>query len=417
MGLFGIGKAKKNHAISLDIGTEYVKVLVFRIEDGKAYIIGTGRKKQKLSDMQSGKVTDISGVIDTCDKALGQAVEEAGISPKQCIIGIAGELVKGTTTTIHFQRENAQEKISIKELKDIIDKVQRKTFDKARSALAWETGYSEIDVKLVNSAIVDVKIDGYKVTNPLGFQGRDVSIGIFNAFAPIVHLGALQTIADSLGLDLLAITSEPYAVARCVGLEEMSDFSSIFIDIGGGTTDIAVVRNGGVEGTRMFALGGRVFTKSIADELQISFDEAEKIKLQYSSGKIKEESEIGKKVAEAIKNDCEVWLSGIELALEELSNIDLLPSKILICGGGSLLPDITDFLKKRAWAKRLAFAKQPKVDFIQPSQVVNVIDETKKIKGAQDITPMGMAYLAIDLAGDENVLDSILDKVVDGLRS
>jgi len=417
LGLFGLGKPKSNHAISLDIGTEYVKVLVFRIEDGKAHIVGTGKEKQKLSDMQSGKVTDISGVIDTCDKALGSAVEEAGVSPKQCIIGIAGELVKGTTTTIHYQRDNSEEKITIKELKDIIDRVQRKTFDKARSALAWETGYSEIDVKLVNSAVVDVKIDGYKVTNPLGFQGRDISIGIFNAFAPIVHLGALQTIADGLGLDLLAITSEPYAVARCVGLEEMNDFSSIFIDIGGGTTDIAVVRNGGVEGTRMFALGGRVFTKSIADALQTSFEEAEKIKIQYSGGKINHDSEIGKKVSDAIKNDCEVWLSGIELALEEFSNVDLLPSKILLCGGGSLLPDISEFLNKRAWVKRLAFAKQPKVDFIKPSQVVNVLDETKKIKGAQDITPMGMAYLAIDLAGDENVVDNILDKVVDGLRS
>jgi len=137
LGLFGIGKSKKNHAISLDIGTEYVKVLVFRIEDGKAYIIGVGREKQKLSDMQGGKVTDISGVIDTCDKALGQAVEEAGISPKQCIIGIAGELVKGTTTTVHYKRDKSEEKITLKELKDIIDKVQRKTFDKARSALAW----------------------------------------------------------------------------------------------------------------------------------------------------------------------------------------------------------------------------------------------------------------------------------------
>ncbi len=417
MGLFGIGKPKKNHAISLDIGTEYVKVLVFRIEDGKAYIMGVGREKQKLSDMQGGKVTDISGVIDTCDKALGQAVEEAGISPKQCIIGIAGELVKGTTTTVHYKRDKSEEKITLKELKDIIDKVQRKTFDKARSALAWETGYSELDVKLVNSAIVDVKIDGYKVTNPLGFQGKDVSIGIFNAFAPITHLGALQTIAEGLGLDLLAITSEPYAVARCVGLEEMSDFSSIFIDVGGGTTDIAIVRNGGVEGTRMFALGGRVFTKSIADELQISFDEAEKIKLQYSSGKIKEDSEIGKKVSDAVKNNCDVWLSGIELALEEFSNVDLLPSKIMLCGGGSLLSDIPDFLNKRAWVKRLPFAKQPKVDFIKPSQVVNVVDETKKLKGAQDITPMSMAYLAIDLAGEERVVDNILDKVVDGLKN
>lgn len=416
MSLFG-KKNKKNHALSLDIGTEYVKVLVFRVEDDKAYIIGSGKQRQKLSDMQGGKVTDISGVIGNCEKAIDQAIEEAGVAPRQCIIGIAGELVKGTTTTIHYQRGDSNRKIEMNELRDVVNQVQKKSFDKARSLLAWETGYAEIDVRLVNSAIVDVKIDGYKVTNPLGFQGRDMAVSIFNAFAPVVHLGALQTIAEELNLDLLAITSEPYAVARCVGLEEMNDFSSIFIDVGGGTTDIAVVRSGGVEGTRMFAIGGRVFTKSIADALGKSFEEAETVKIDYSNGKIKKDSELGKKIADALENDCDVWLSGVELALEEFSDIDLLPSKIMLCGGGSLLPELSETLAKRNWIKRLPFARQPKVEFIQPSQVVNVTDETGKMTGSQDITPMAMANLAIDLAGEEKIMDSILDKVIDGIRS
>lgn len=417
MALFSFGKSKKNYALSLDIGTEYVKVLIFRIEDEKAYVVGSGMQKQRLSDMQGGKVTDISGVIKNCEKAINQAIEEAEIAPSQCIIGIAGELVKGTTTTIHYHREDPNLKIDLSELKAVVDQVQKRTFDKARATLAWETGYSEIDVRLVNSAIVDVRIDGYKAVNPIGFQGRDMAISIFNAFAPVVHLGALQTIAEELNLDLLAITAEPYAVARCVGLEELSDFSSIFIDIGGGTTDIAVVRSGGVEGTRMFAIGGRVFTKSIADTLGKSFEEAEKIKIDYSLGKIKKDSELGKQVSEAVENDCEVWLAGVELALEEFSDSDLLPSKIMMCGGGSLLPEIADFLAKRNWIKRLPFAKQPKVEYIKPAQVINVIDETGKLVGSQDITPMAMANLAIDLAGEEKLLDSILDKVIDGIRS
>lgn len=417
MSLFGLGKQKKYYAISLDIGTEFVKVLVFRVEGEKAYVVGSGKQRQRLSDMQGGKVTDISGVIANCEKAIDKAIEEAQVAPRQCIIGIAGELVKGTTTTVHYRREDSNKKVDLKELKEVVNQVQRKTFEKARSALAWETGYSEIDVRLVNSAIVEVRIDGYKVVNPIGFQGREMAISIFNAFAPVVHLGALQTIAEELNLDLLAITAEPYAVARCVGLEEMNDFSSIFIDIGGGTTDIAVVRSGGVEGTRMFAIGGRVFTKTIADALGKSFDEAEKIKIDYSLGKIKKDSELGRKIADAVENDCEVWLSGVELALEEFSDIDLLPSKIMLCGGGSLLPEISEYLAKKNWIKRLPFAKQPKVEFIKPAQVANVVDETGKMVGSQDITPMAMANLAIDLAGEEKILDSILDKVIDGIRS
>lgn len=416
MGLFG-RKEKERYAIALDIGTEFVKTLVFRIEGDKAIVTGTGKKRQRLSDMQGGRVTDISGVISNCEVALDQACEEAGVYPNQCVIGIAGELVKGTTTTVYYKRDDYKSKISVKELKEIIEQVQSKSFEKTRSELAWETGHSEIDVKLVNSAVVDVKIDGYKVTNPVGFQGRDIQVGIFNAFAPIVHLGALQTIAEGLKLDLLSIAAEPYAVAQCVGLEDSAEFSSIFIDVGGGTTDIAVVRGGGVEGTRMFAIGGRVFTKSIADMLDLSFSEAEKLKIEYSTGKLGAESETHHKISSALKNDCEVWIAGVQLALEEFSNVDLLPSKILLCGGGSLLPDIKTYLEKQSWAKSLPFSKHPKIDYIKPNHVTSVIDETKKLNNPQDVTPMALANLAIDLAGDPGVVEGMLDKIIDGMRS
>lgn len=416
MGLFRWGKTKNRNAIALDIGTEFVKALVFRVEDDKAIVMGTGKQRQRLSDMQGGKVTDISGVVKNCEVALDRAFEEAGVSAEQCIIGIAGELVKGTTTSVYYKRNNPKERIDVKELKEIIAQVQEKSFEKTRSELAWETGYSEIDVKLVNSAVVDVKIDGYRVTNPIGFQGRDIQVGIFNAFAPIVHLGALQTIAEGLNLDLLSVAAEPYAVAQSVGNEESSEFSSIFIDIGGGTTDIAVVRSGGVEGTRMFAIGGRVFTKSVADVCDLSFEDAEKLKLKYSESKITD-SELAEKISTALKNDCEVWLAGVQLALEDFSNVDLLPSRILLCGGGSLLPEIKEYLEKKTWTKKLPFAKQPKIDFIRPSSIVNVIDETKKLQGSQDITPMGLANLAIDLVGSPGIVEGVFDKVVSGLNS
>lgn len=415
LGIFGF-KNKKSYAIALDIGTEFVKVLVFRIEDDTAYVVGVGRQKQGLSDMQGGFVTDIAGVMKNCEKALEQAFQEAKIAPAQCVIGIAGELVKGTTTTIHYKREDPKEKITVKELKEIIEQVQERAFDKTRTELAWETGQEELDVKLVNSAAVDVRIDGYKVTNPIGFQGGDIQVGIFNAFAPIVHLGALQTVAEDLDLDLLSIAAEPYAVSRCVGAEDSAEFSSIFIDIGGGTTDIAVVRAGGVEGTKMFAIGGRVFTKSLADAFDKTFFEAEKLKIDYATGKISKDSEIGGKIRKAIENDCDVWLAGVQLALEDFTNVELLPSKIMLCGGGSLLPEIKEYLEKKNWIKNLPFAKQPRVEFIKPKQVTSVIDETGKIKGSQDITPMALANLAIDLAGKESVVDGVLDRIIEGLR-
>lgn len=399
-----------NSAISLDIGTEFVKTIIFDVENDKAVVKGVGRARQKLTDISAGTVTDIHGVIKNCEKALAMAAEEAKKLPDQVIIGIAGELVKGSTTTIKYSRPNPHDKITMKELQEIISKVQNRAFERMRSIMAWESGHSEIDVKLVNAAVVEVRIDGYKVTNPLGFQGKEVQIGVFNAFAPIVHLGALQTIAENLDLDLLAITAEPYAVARCMGPEEGLEFSAIFIDIGGGTTDIAVVSNGGLVGTKMFALGGRAFTKRIASVLNISFSDAEELKIAYSEGKIKDGDQV-KQIEKAISDDCQVWLSGVELTLSEFKNVDLLPSRILLCGGGTQLPQIKKILEDHSWPKNIPFAKKPTVNFIKPKNVANIIDSTNKLTTVSDVTPMAMASMAIELVGSKSVVDNILNKV------
>lgn len=401
------------HALALDIGTEVVKALVFKIdrETEKGIVLGVGRAKQKLGDMQSGAVSDISGVISSCERAVGAAEEMAGVRRiEQTIMGIAGELVKGSTTTVHYERLKPEVRIDLPELKNIVQKVQWKAFDRIRQQLAWETGHSEIDVKLINAAIVDVRIDGYRVTNPLGFQGRDVSIGVFNAYAPMVHLGALQKIAEELDLDLLSIAAEPYAVARSMGLENTVDFSAIFIDVGGGTTDIAVVRNGGLEGTKMFALGGRAFTKRLAQELNINFEEAEQLKIRYGRGELGRD--ISSRIEKLLEEDCQVWLDGIELSLTEFADSDLLPSKILLCGGGSALPGIKRALSGKEWSRNLPFAKTPHIGFLQPKDVANVQDVTGLLRDPQDVTPMGLANLALDLVGEEKVLSSMLRRAV-----
>lgn len=416
MGLFdwARGGRSDHQAISLDIGTEFVKVLIFQVEDGVAHVTGVGRQRQRLSDMQGGTVTDIHGVIKNCEAALEQAAEQAGYLPDQVIMGIAGELVKGMTTTIKYVRPEPLVKITTEELQEILQKVQRRAHDRARSLLLWETGQAEIDARLVNAAIVDVRIDGYKVTNPLGFQGREVQVSIYSAFAPIVHLGALQTIAEELQLDLLSVAAEPYAVARVTGPSESSEFSAIFLDIGGGTTDVAVVNNGGLLGTKMFALGGRSFTKRLANSFSLPFADAEQLKLDYAAGTLgKKEHE---SVAKAFTSDIEVWLSGIELTLGEFQNVELLPSRILLCGGGSNLPDIERALKDPAWSKGLPFARRPDVHFLKPAEVTTVVDTTESLKSVQDITPMALANIAIDLVGRTTLKDSLLTRMTGSLR-
>jgi cell division protein FtsA len=417
MGIFskilGARGGNSDFMLSLDIGTEVVKALVFKIDknSGNGVVKGVGRMRQKLGDMQSGAVSDIGGVIESSKKAIEIAKRMAGAKKaEKAIIGIAGELVKGTTTTVHYERIKPEVRIDLPELKNIIQKVQWKAFDRIRSQLAWETGHSEIEVKLINAAIVDVQIDGYRVMNPVGFQGRDVSISVFNAYAPMIHLGALQKIADELNLDLLSIAAEPYAVARSMGIEDVLDFNAVFIDIGGGTTDIAVVRNGGLEGTKMFALGGRAFTKRLAQELGVSFEEAEILKIKYAEGKLGKD--VSQKIEQILESDCGVWLSGVELALTEFAEADLLPSRFFLCGGGSGLPGVKKALLSPRWSMGFPFAKTPQVSFLQPSDIVNIIDETGQLRDPQDITPMGLANLALDLTSEEKVMAGILRRAV-----
>lgn len=399
-----------NYFLALDIGTHEVKAMVCEASGSKGTVLGYGKKLQKLGDMQSGVVTDIASVITNCLQAIREAENMAGVSTRKMILGISGELVKGATNTTSYVRRDANDKIDLAELKNIVHKVQWRAFDNVRGQMSEETGYSEIDVKLVNAAIVDTRIDGYKVTNPIGFQGKEVTLSIFNAFAPLVHFGALQTIAAEIDKEILAIAAEPYALTRCLSFEDGGQFSAIFIDVGAGTTDVAVVRDGTVEGTKMFTLGGRTFTKRLSQSLNISFQEAEEIKLNYSSDKLERQSH--RIVREAMQSDCDVWLSGVVLTLEEFEGLDSLPSKILLSGGGAHLPEIKEALETRDWVQSLPFVKKPQVSFLHPKMVSNLADETKLIKDQQDTVPLALANLALEFMGEETMPSKVLKKVV-----
>jgi cell division protein FtsA len=115
---------KGQYLVALDIGTEFVKALIGQVRDNQVEIIGVGRQRQRLTDMQSGAVTDIAGVVDNCDAALQQAEQMAGVVAKDTVMGIAGELVKGTSTTIKYKRTDPQTRIEMPELRKILDRVQ-----------------------------------------------------------------------------------------------------------------------------------------------------------------------------------------------------------------------------------------------------------------------------------------------------
>src|SRR2546425_6994600 len=147
---------------ALDIGTEFAKALVFEISDeGHGTVRGVGRKRQGLSHMQSGTVADISAVVDNCAVALQEAEEMAGFRPSQVVIGIAGELVKGSTTVHDQQRVRSDVPITEQELGKLIEGVQRQAIRDAERSVTWETGLPSVEVRLVHAAVVGAWIDGY----------------------------------------------------------------------------------------------------------------------------------------------------------------------------------------------------------------------------------------------------------------
>lgn len=384
-----------NYVVALDIGTEFVKVMIGHVVNGNIEIIGTGRAHQELSDMQAGAISDIAGVVGNCEKALTIAEAQAGLSVRSAVIGIAGELVKGTTTTVRARRKNPDKELDIEEVEHIITLVQKRAQDNAKRQLAWELGGKDVEIRLVNSALVSIEIDNYPITNPVGFKGKEVIVQLYTAFAPMIHIGALERTAQELDLDLIAVAAEPFAVARSViGDDPNANMSAILMDVGGGTTDIAVVNDGGVQGTKMFGIGGRAFTRSIEKELAVTFLQAEKLKLGYSNNTITK-SNI-KSLEKALHKTLSVWANGIELALGEFDKLDHLPNRLLLCGGGSSLDMLVDCLNNSDWYSKLPFSRKPVVQHIQPNQVVGIIDKTGRVNDHTYITAMGLLRVGLD---------------------
>ncbi len=398
------------HIVALDIGTEFVKALIAKVDDDQLKIVGVGRTRQDVSDMHSGAIADIAGVVQNCEQALSEAEEQAGLQVKRVVIGIAGELVKGVTNTIRYRRPQPDRPLDVAEMEFIIEKVQERAQGKAQKQIALETGNEEVEVKLVNSALVSIHIDGYKVSNPIGFQGKDVAVQIYTAFAPMVHIGALERVADELALELIAVAAEPFAVSRSVlGNDASSNFTAILTDVGGGTTDIAVVNDGGVEGTRMFGIGGRSFTRTIASEMDLGYKDAEKLKVNLGHEQIK--PSVKKQAEAAIDKTVEVWLDGVELALSEFDSVDHLPNRILLCGGGSSLEQLVTALETREWYKNLPFTKRPTVHHISPREVVGIEDSTGDVNDHTFITAMGLLRVGYDTMMGSTEDGSIKEKL------
>lgn len=414
-------KEDKNGIVVLDLGSESIKALLASIED-KQYghqstskkrvnIHGFGKVALKSMQPEKSEMIDVAKLIESSKEAIRKASQGNRIFPKKLILGVGGDIAKGKTVNLTYEREDASSKINNSELRNIIHKLQWRAFAETRKKISQETGHPEVDIKLMHSSIINVKIDGYQTTNLVGFQGKKVEIAIYNSFVPSGYYEILEAIASKLELELIGMCSNSYALSRSLGNSEKDSSSAIFIDVGESSTNLVLVENGLVKNTKSFGIGGKTFTKRISLELNISYEEAEKLKKEYSKDRLEKKSK--KIITQMLLGDIETWIEGITYILSEIeSESEGLPHKIYLSGGGSYLPNLQEELNTSKWYKVLTFKQKPTaIDF----DVINfdhLIPKIKKLTGKENIVLFSLANLASRLNEEGSPSQKILKKVI-----
>jgi cell division protein FtsA len=147
--------------------------------------------------------------------------------------------------------------------------------------------------------------------------------------------------------------------------------------------------------------------------MDLPFPRAEEMKLDYARGLLVDRRP---DVARIVAEDVSIWGAGVELVLDELAAGDLLPGRVYLCGGGSHLPEIETTLRGEEFWKHLPFSRPPEVAVITPKQVERIKDGTNLLVDQQDVTPLGLAYQAIELQTNEDPLDIALRRVLKAMK-
>lgn len=380
--------------LALDIGTDFVKAIIAKhTGKGSLEIIGVGKAQHAPQNISAGAITDIPAVTAVCEQAILTAEQIAGQTANLAVVGIAGELIKSHITTVNYARENPEKPIFETEMQHIIQKVQEKAGAIAKDAIAIETDNSNVEIRLINSAIVALTIDGYKVNNPIGFKGSNLSIQFYTAFAPLIHTAAIEKICAELNLDLLAIAVEPFAICRaCLGDNPDSHWSGIILDIGGNTTDVAIIDDGNIKGTKVFSIGGRNFTHQIATNLDIDFTTAENYKTSLQNLNPPQLTKLNSAIVQSLT----VWFTGVEVALEDFDLTNPMPKDIFLCGGGASLTALQETLAISDWYLNLPFSRRPIIHLIDITTLPDITINLKTTLDHSFATAIGLLRVSLD---------------------
>jgi cell division protein FtsA len=251
--------------VGLDIGTTKICAIVGEIKDGgRIDIIGIGSHASR--GLRKGVVVNIESTVESIKKAVEEAELMAGVDIKAVYAGIAGGHIKGF---------NSRGVIAVKD-KEISKSDMDRVIDAAR-AVAIPLDREVLHI-LPQEFIIDNQ-DGIK--EPLGMSGVRLEAEVHIVTGAVTSVQNIIKSCHRADLEVLDIVLEPLASGEAVLTQEEKDLGVAVVDVGGGTTDIAIFLDGSIRHTAVFAIGGNHLTNDIAVGLRTPSTEAEKIKKKY----------------------------------------------------------------------------------------------------------------------------------------
>ena len=261
---------KKNISVGLDIGTTKIVAMVgAKNEFKKLEILGIG-KSQSLG-VHRGVVNNITQTIESIKYAIEEAKMESGEEDiKEVVVGIAGQHIRSLQHSDYITRENPDKVIDNNDIDELINQVYK---------LVMLPGE-----EIIHVLPQDFKVDGQsEIKEPIGMYGSRLEANFHIVVGQVSSIRNIGRCIKSSGLEMADITLEPLASADAVLSNEEKEAGIALIDIGGGTTDVAIFKDGIIRHTAVIPFGGNVITEDIKEGCSIMGNQAEQLKVKFGS--------------------------------------------------------------------------------------------------------------------------------------
>ena len=260
---------KDNIAVGLDIGTTKIVAMIGKKNEyGKLEILGIG--KSKSLGVARGVVNNITQTIQSIQQAILEAENNSGYKIKDVVVGIAGQHIRSIQHTDYISRSNPEEVIGENDIQLLIDQVNK---------LAMLPGE-----EIIRVLPQEFKIDGQsEIKEPIGMYGGRLESSFHVVVGQASSIRNVGRCIQSSGIELSGLTLEPLASADAVLSQEEKEAGVALIDIGGGTTDLAIFKDGIIRHTAVIPFGGNVITEDIKEGCSIIEKQAELLKIKFGS--------------------------------------------------------------------------------------------------------------------------------------